>query len=99
MDDLPGSRGWGELFGPSQESESEIAAAKPRVTQMPTGSESCFSGTSAELRDLGLLTQENRLLWVGPSSVRLPHSLICVPFPGSSESSEFSEEMSSGLER
>lgn len=93
------NRGEGLVPRCSQERASAVAAAKPQVTRRPTASESCLCGTSVELRSLGLLTQGNGLLWVGPSSARLPRSLICVPFPGSSESSEFSEEMSSGLER
>lgn len=79
--------------------ELEIAAAKTQATVMPTGQEAV---SPAPLWSSGAWAQCPRrtgLSGVGPSSARPPRSLICVPFPGSSESSEFSEEMSSGLER
>lgn len=41
-------------------------SSKTPVTQMPPGSESCVSHMSVELRALGLLTQENELLWGWP---------------------------------
>lgn len=73
-------------------------SSKPAVTVTPAGSGSCGSSTALEPEGLGPVSQEERPLWGWPPG-RGSCSPICVPFPGSSESSELSEEMSSGLER
>ena len=87
----PGNRGTGRA-----ECQIEQQQSRARATLTPPGSGRVPPARSCSL---GPGPGGEQAALVAPLLRGRPRSLIYVPFPGSSESSEFSEEMSSGLER